>query len=68
MASFAAQLKGMFFGLVERVTGYGGGATRAEEDRVSGTEERAPVVQPHEIRPRSSDDPKVSKGSPITVS
>jgi hypothetical protein len=26
------------------------------------------VVQPHEIRPRSSDDPKVSKGSPITVS
>lgn len=32
MASFASQLKDMFFGLVERVTGYG--ASRAEADRV----------------------------------
>jgi hypothetical protein len=62
MASFASQLKDMFFGLVERVTG----ATRAE-DRVSGTEEQAPVVQPHEIRPRSSNDPHVDSGSTAPV-
>nr|TKW06863.1 hypothetical protein SEVIR_7G268500v2 [Setaria viridis] len=65
MASFASQLKDMFFGLVERVTGYG--ASRAEADRVSRTEERVPVVQPHEIRPRSSVDPPVSGGSQVPV-
>ena len=70
MAAFAAQLKDMFFGLVERVTGYGrsedkdaAGAqepTKLASAEVSRTEEV--IVQQNEIRSRSGD-PSVSGGS-----
>ncbi|OEL16835.1 hypothetical protein BAE44_0022146 [Dichanthelium oligosanthes] len=61
MASFAAQLKDMFFVLVERITGYGG---RGEDSSQvsSRTEDRFSVAQRTEIRPRSVD-PFVSEGS-----
>ncbi|KAG2575100.1 uncharacterized protein LOC120641928 [Panicum virgatum] len=73
MASyFAAQLKDMFFVLVERVTGYGwttqaqDGAqepTKLTSEAVSPAEEEATVVQNIHIRARSSADPVVSSGT-----
>ncbi|RCV35660.1 hypothetical protein SETIT_7G257300v2 [Setaria italica] len=75
MASyFVAQLKDMFFGLVDRVTGYGwsesqdgAGAqdepTKLASAEVSPTEEEVTVVQNIQIRPRSSADPFVSGGT-----
>ena len=70
MATFAAQLKDMFFGLVERVTGYGRGEgkdaagaqepTKSASAEVSRTEEV--IVHHNEIRSRSGD-PFVSGGS-----
>ncbi|XP_004976985.1 uncharacterized protein LOC101785998 isoform X2 [Setaria italica] len=75
MASIAAQLKDMFFVLVERVTGYGrdenqknsAGAqdepTKLASAEVSPTEEEVTVVQNIQIRPRSSADPFVSGGT-----
>ncbi|CAL5025183.1 unnamed protein product [Urochloa decumbens] len=74
MASyFAAQLKDMFFVLVERVTGYGwsegqddAGAqeptTKLTSAEVSPTEEEVTVVQNIQIRARSAD-PIVSSGT-----
>nr|CAB3485905.1 unnamed protein product [Digitaria exilis] len=59
MASFAAQLKDMFFGLVERITGYGGvdGRRAAEIPQA----EEVTVVKHTEIRGRSGGaDPPVS--------
>ncbi|PAN40353.1 hypothetical protein PAHAL_7G308700 [Panicum hallii] len=75
MASyFAAQLKDMFFGLVERITGYGwsegqDGSSGAQEpskltsEEVSPAEEEVTVVQNIQIRARSSADPIVSGGT-----
>ncbi|KAG2569159.1 uncharacterized protein LOC120682843 isoform X1 [Panicum virgatum] len=75
MASyFAAQLKDMFFVLVERVTGYGwteaqDGSSGAQEptkltsEEVSPAEEEVTVVQNIQIRARSSADPVVSSGT-----
>ncbi|KAG2569158.1 uncharacterized protein LOC120682843 isoform X2 [Panicum virgatum] len=72
MASyFAAQLKDMFFVLVERVTGYGwteaqDGAqepTKLTSEEVSPAEEEVTVVQNIQIRARSSADPVVSSGT-----
>ncbi|OEL22322.1 hypothetical protein BAE44_0016660 [Dichanthelium oligosanthes] len=75
MASyFAAQLKDMFFVLVERVTGYGGwgedqDAAGTKESKMTSAgqasptdEEEVPVVQNIQIRARSGD-PFVSGGS-----
>ncbi|CAN6250335.1 unnamed protein product [Urochloa humidicola] len=73
MASyFAAQLKDMFFVLVERVTGYGwsegqdGAAaqepTKLTSAEVTQTEEEVTVVQNIQIRARSAD-PIVSSGT-----
>ncbi|PAN40352.1 hypothetical protein PAHAL_7G308600 [Panicum hallii] len=66
MASFASQLKGMFFALVERITGYGAG-TGGEEQVRRRTEDGAPVAHTHEIRPRGAGDPSVPGGSEIQV-
>ncbi|CAL5025184.1 unnamed protein product [Urochloa decumbens] len=57
MASFASQLKDMFFALVECVTGYGGATATGE----------LPVAHPHEIRPRGAEEPIVSEGSVVQV-
>ena len=62
MASFASQLKDMFFALLERVTGYGAG-TDAGDQTHRRTEDGAPVAHTHEIRPRGSGDPSVPGGS-----
>ncbi|CAN6241079.1 unnamed protein product [Urochloa humidicola] len=73
MASyFAAQLKDMFFVLVERVTGYGwsegqDGAAAQEPTKltsagVTQTEEEVTMVQNIQIRARSAD-PIVSSGT-----
>ncbi|KAG8043635.1 hypothetical protein GUJ93_ZPchr0458g22760 [Zizania palustris] len=72
-ASFAMQLKDMFFDLVERVTGYGrgddkNGAAGVQEpnepasEEVSRSAEVAAPAQHTEIRSRSAD-PFVSGGS-----
>ncbi|RLM74850.1 uncharacterized protein C2845_PM15G25920 [Panicum miliaceum] len=74
MASyFTAQLKDMFFVLVERVTGYGwsesqdgSGAqepTKLTSEEVSPAEEEVAVVQNIQIRARSSADPLVPGGT-----
>uniref|UniRef100_A0A0D9WA51 Uncharacterized protein n=1 Tax=Leersia perrieri TaxID=77586 RepID=A0A0D9WA51_9ORYZ len=71
MASYAAQLKDMFFGLIERVTGYGRGEdkdvaagvqepTKVASEDVLSTEEVV-TVQRNVIRSRGGD-PIVSGG------
>ncbi|KAF0890823.1 hypothetical protein E2562_004304 [Oryza meyeriana var. granulata] len=72
MASYAAQLKDIFFGLVERVTGYGrgedkdGAAGVQEPSKVASEEvlrsEEVVTVQHNVIRSRGGDPP-VSGGS-----
>ncbi|TVU16287.1 hypothetical protein EJB05_39841, partial [Eragrostis curvula] len=72
MASFAAQLKHMFFGLVERVTGYGCGedqhaAIGAQVAEASRTEEVV-AVKHTQNRARGAksmpdDVPEVPRGS-----
>uniref|UniRef100_A0A0E0DIX8 Uncharacterized protein n=1 Tax=Oryza meridionalis TaxID=40149 RepID=A0A0E0DIX8_9ORYZ len=72
MASYAAQLKDMFFGLVERVTGYGRGEdkdvaagvdepSKLASEEVAVSSEEVVIVQRNEIRSRGAD-PFVSGG------
>ncbi|XP_006652890.1 uncharacterized protein LOC102701259 [Oryza brachyantha] len=73
MASYAAQLKDMFFGLVERVTGYGrgednkDGAAGVEEPSKSASEEvlrsEEVVTAQHNVIRSRGGDPQVSGGA-----
>ncbi|KAG0527718.1 hypothetical protein BDA96_06G257200 [Sorghum bicolor] len=66
MASFAAQLKVKFLGVVDRITGWANDGASVDKDTPPEEEESAKlrtVQQPAvEVRSRGSDEPIVGKG------